>query len=255
MICANCGASAQESVQVCPACGQAARLEGRYRLDAVIGKGAAGTTYRATRVQDGVVVAIKELLLRSIDPEGSAPAPLATASAAAGQVSLWAAPPPAPRQPPSLTMGGADPGASFNLLFGSIFGGVGGILGIVFTGVAIGTGDWIFGLVGPLIGLIFGGIGGTFLFLGIKRIKRLRALYRDGEVAEGRVHEVRRDWTIRANGRSPLVITYLFEVQGRRLQGTGHTWNEWHMDTARHTPIAVLYDRGDPTRNMPYLMR
>ena len=474
MICANCGASTDASEQGCASCGQAALLEGRYRLDAILGKGAAGTTYRATRIQDGAVVAIKELLLRSIDsfetetlfqreaevlrtlnhpgvpryyehmsagsgkqtgfylvqefvaggnlavemaerrltepqivemlieiceilgylhgfrppvihrdikpanimrrqsdgslvlidfgsvraavvdpqlggntvagtfgfmapeqfagqatpasdlyalgatglallsrqepqvfmdhehrliweeavhagaglksvladllqrdpsrrpgdaaaiagrlravadsgvdPEGRAT--LATAAPGAGQVTLWADPPPAPRQPPSLTMAGADPGTSFNLLFGSIFGGVGVILGVVFTAVAIGTGDWIFGLVGPLIGLIFGGIGCTFLVLGIKRIKRLRAVYRDGEVATGRVQEVRRDWTIRVNGRSPLLIAYLFEAQGKRLQGTGHSWNEWHMDTARDTPIAVLYDRDDPTRNMPYL--
>lgn len=475
MICANCGGSTEESARSCASCGQAVLLEGRYRLEAIIGKGAAGTTYRATRVEDGVQVAIKELLLRSIDsfetetlfqreaevlrtlhhpgvpryyehmsagsgkqmgfylvqefvagtnlavdlaerrfteiqilemlreiceilsylhgfrppvihrdikpanimrrhsdgrlvlidfgsvraavvdpqlggntvagtfgfmapeqfagqatpasdlyglgatalallsrqepqvfmdhdhrliwqeavhasaglksvladllqrdpgrrpqdaavvaarlaavatsgvdPEARSVAPM-PAVAAERQVALWAEPPFAPREPPSLTMRAVDPGASFNLLFGSIFGGVGGTLGIVFTGVAIGTGDWIFGLVGPLIGLIFGGIGGTFLVLGIKRVKRLRAIYRHGEVAQGRVHDVARDWTIRVNGRSPLRITYLFEVQGRRLQGTGHSWDEWHMDAARDTPVAVLYDRDDPTRNMLYL--
>jgi hypothetical protein len=152
-------------------------------------------------------------------------------------------------------MRGTDPGASFNLLFGAIFGGVGGTLGIVFTGVAIGTGQWVFGLVGPLIGLIFGGIGGTFFYLGVKRVKRKRAVYRDGLVAAGRLREVSRDWSIKVNGRSPLQLTFLFEVDGKRYQGTGHSWDEWLVDARQDTPVAVLYDRDEPANNLLYLGR
>jgi len=43
------------------------RLDGRYRLLEVVGQGAVGTTYRATRITDGAVFAVKELLVRRLD--------------------------------------------------------------------------------------------------------------------------------------------------------------------------------------------
>jgi len=192
-----------------------------------------------------------------VDPQAPAAAPLQapTGSNRAGDITLWADPPPTPRDPPSLTMRDQEPSASFKVLFGSIFGGVGGGLGIVFTGVAIGTGELVFGLVGPLFALIFGGIGGTFFYLGVKQIKRARAVFGDGQVAAGRLREVHRDWSIKVNGRSPLQITYLFEVGGRRYQGSGHSWDEWLADAPKDAPVAVLYDPDDPKRNILYLDR
>jgi len=212
-----------------------------------------------TRPDDATAIASRlgAILETGVDPRaprGSvARTPVVNGSTA--EVTLWADPPPAPRQPPSWTMRNADPGATFNLLFGGIFGGVGGTLGIVFTAVAIGTGQWIFGLVGPLIGLIFGGIGGTFFYLGLQRVKRARSIYRDGVVAAGRLREVRRDWSIKVNGRSPLQLTYLFEVDGRRHQGSGHSWDEWLLDAPQDAPVAVLHDPKDPSQNLLYLGR
>jgi len=55
------------SADVCPKCGGSTLLEDRYELLEVVGHGAMGTTYRATRLEDGQVVAIKELPVRQVD--------------------------------------------------------------------------------------------------------------------------------------------------------------------------------------------
>ncbi len=57
----------QRSEGPCPSCGLSPLLDGRYRLDRVVGQGASGITYRAERVADGLTVAIKELPFRRID--------------------------------------------------------------------------------------------------------------------------------------------------------------------------------------------
>ena len=213
----------------------------------------------ARRPGDATAVAtrLRAVLDSGVDPRARPPkAPHSPTAAASGRaISLWADPPAPPRQPPSLTMRSADPRATFQLLFGSIFGGVGGTLGIVFTGVGIGTGELVFGTLGPLFGLIFGGIGGTFFVLGVKRVRRMRAVYRDGAVATGRVRKISRDWSIKVNGRSPLLISYLFEVGDRRLQGASHSWDEWLIDTPQDAPVTVLYNPEDPSQNLLYLDR
>jgi len=45
-------------------CGGEPLLDGRYRLDALLGEGGAGVTYRATRLADGLAVCVKELATR-----------------------------------------------------------------------------------------------------------------------------------------------------------------------------------------------
>ncbi len=65
IVCAACGEQT-ESSETCSACGDDPLLDGRYRLEALIGQGASGLTYRATRIDDGLVVAIKELSYRTM---------------------------------------------------------------------------------------------------------------------------------------------------------------------------------------------
>lgn len=66
MICAACTESI-DGADTCPACGEAPLLEGRYRLEEVVGEGGMGRTYRAMRVADGSVVAVKELPIRQVE--------------------------------------------------------------------------------------------------------------------------------------------------------------------------------------------
>jgi serine/threonine protein kinase len=64
MLCAACGESIQATgIDRCPHCSSPPLLDGRYRLLDALGHGSAGTTYRALRIDDGAVVAVKELPL------------------------------------------------------------------------------------------------------------------------------------------------------------------------------------------------
>jgi len=64
VICSHCGEST--ALDPCPGCGESPILEGRYRLEAVIGQGGSGVTYRATRLTDGHPVCVKELAFRAL---------------------------------------------------------------------------------------------------------------------------------------------------------------------------------------------
>lgn len=66
MICAACHVEV-EGRDSCPACGETPLLDDRYALREVVGSGGTGRTYRAERVDDGAVVAIKELPIGQVD--------------------------------------------------------------------------------------------------------------------------------------------------------------------------------------------
>jgi Protein kinase domain len=67
VICGNCGRSLTRELDPCPSCTHSPILNERYRLDEVVGQGASGITYRATRIEDGHIVAVKELPFHRID--------------------------------------------------------------------------------------------------------------------------------------------------------------------------------------------
>ena len=67
MICGYCSETIEGTPDVCPACSETPLLDARYRLDTIVGRGAMGVTYRAERLSDGRIVAIKELPFRRID--------------------------------------------------------------------------------------------------------------------------------------------------------------------------------------------
>lgn len=67
MICADCGVETEGDP--CERCGRPALLDGRYRLDRVLGRGTTGTTFAAVRLADGLNVAVKEMPLRQADTE------------------------------------------------------------------------------------------------------------------------------------------------------------------------------------------
>jgi hypothetical protein len=73
MICAACGRPAPTD-EPCPACGLSPLLGGRWRLESEIGRGAAGTVFRATEVGTGRAVAAKEVPLPRHAARGAAAA-------------------------------------------------------------------------------------------------------------------------------------------------------------------------------------
>lgn len=63
LICPSCHES-DDSTTTCSSCGEPLALKGQYHLLEVVGSGSFGTTYRARRINDGLIVAIKEMLVR-----------------------------------------------------------------------------------------------------------------------------------------------------------------------------------------------
>lgn len=67
MICSRCYHVNESEVGICVACGKDPLLEGNYRLLEQVGQGASARTYKAVRLSDGQIVAVKELLFHRID--------------------------------------------------------------------------------------------------------------------------------------------------------------------------------------------
>lgn len=66
MICIDCEGETTDP-HSCERCGAAPHLDGRYEIEAVLGRGANGTTYRARELATDQLFAVKELLVRSIE--------------------------------------------------------------------------------------------------------------------------------------------------------------------------------------------
>lgn len=67
MLCAGCTTKldadgSKSTPKRCDSCGQSPLLADKFRLEEVVGRGSDGTTFRAVRIDDGAVVAIKELM-------------------------------------------------------------------------------------------------------------------------------------------------------------------------------------------------
>ena len=62
MLCIHC--EGETKSQICEHCGEDPLVDGRYRILEKLGAGANGTTYRAERLSDDKIVALKELLVR-----------------------------------------------------------------------------------------------------------------------------------------------------------------------------------------------
>ncbi len=167
---------------------------------------------------------------------------------------LFREPPPAPRSGGWRRARKVDAMAGFNLLFGALFGGIGGFIGVVFVLVSLfSDAPALMGFIGGGVGLIFGGIGGGIFYKGVERVRALTAVWRDGRVAHGDVDDVKLDTTVRANGRSPWQINFHFTVRGVAYTGVASTWNPLVRLAHRGQKIAVLYSPADPSQNLAYL--
>lgn len=74
MICHPCGEQIQGAP--CTACGQEPRLQGRYCLDGVLGRGSSGTTLEASAVDDAERVPVTPEFLGSLPTYGDPEAPV-----------------------------------------------------------------------------------------------------------------------------------------------------------------------------------
>jgi hypothetical protein len=160
-------------------------------------------------------------------------------------------PPPPPRQLPKEFVRRARRASQFELLFGSIFGGIGTVLGVIFTVVGISAGLWVFVLVGPLLVIVFGGIGFGVLYWGRRRSHQLINTLTVGLAAEGVINDIYIDDTIQMNGRSPWKVHYTFTVGNLQVAGSQQAWNR-DVTLQPDTKVFVVYEPQDPGSNSIY---
>jgi hypothetical protein len=141
---------------------------------------------------------------------------------------------------------------SFSLLFGSIFGGVGGILFAVFFTLWItGTSDthgrpmpfWV-----PLFCLLFVAIGAVSLGFFVRGMRRDGRILREGVEAQAEILEVSEDWSQKLNGRPRLKIAYRFkDGTGWEVRAEDGTFDRSWLNAAGRI-VRVMYLPESPER-------
>ncbi len=158
---------------------------------------------------------------------------------------------PTPRRPPSLLMlQHLPPKASFLLLFGTIFGSVGTLLGAVFAVVGFASELKLFVWVGLGALLLFGATGWGCVAVGIRQLLATRRVWRDGATARGEILESGWDRSVRVNGRSPVRLRYQYKDLHGTYQGQGRTWYLGALNLPRGSSVTLIVDPQDPTRSL-----
>jgi hypothetical protein len=160
-------------------------------------------------------------------------------------------PPPPPRQLPAEFVRRARSASRFELIFGSIFGGIGVLLGLVFIPIGIASAIPVFLILGPIFLLVFGGIGFGALYWGRRRSSRLITVLAEGLAAPGTIEDIDVDVSVQVNGRSPWKVQYAFEVNGVRFAGAQQMWNR-DPELAPGTRVHVVYMPQAPGINSVY---
>jgi len=65
LVCAECRTETDDP-ESCESCGASPLLDGRYRLEEILGQGASGITYRAVEIPEGRTLCVKELTYRAM---------------------------------------------------------------------------------------------------------------------------------------------------------------------------------------------
>jgi hypothetical protein len=154
-------------------------------------------------------------------------------------------PPPPPRTLPAEFVRRIKKSASFETIFGAIFGGVGVLIGLIFVPVGITTGLLLFIGMGLLFTLIFGGIGFAVLAFGRRRVDRALAALERGTTVIGRIESVELDESVSVNQRHPWSVVYTFVANGTRQMGSQRAWHP-DEETQAGAPVYVVYTPEDP---------
>ena len=139
------------------------------------------------------------------------------------------------------------PQSHFFVLFGAIFLSVGTGVPMVLTVVFAQQGliSALFTTL-PLMG-IFGTIGLVSFLGGLRSRRRAAQVWRLGRITTGKVYRTSQA-NYSVNRRSPRVYHYRYEVDGRPIEATFHSWN--YLLAERGTPVNVIYDPQAPSKSL-----
>jgi hypothetical protein len=149
--------------------------------------------------------------------------------------------------------------ARFLVIFGSIFG----VVGLLFLAVGVGGGVSYArsgsSTDGSFLFVLFGGIGAIFTLVAAgvlywaRRITSARNwLRKHGQERWGRVDEIRRNYSVEMNGRSPFVVTVSWrdERTGRTHEAVSdYLWQRPDPELERQQ-VRVLVDPANPDRSL-----
>jgi len=189
------------------------------------------------------------------DPSGLAPAPSlqrppslrAQHPIGHGLVPSRLAIPPPPRGIPSDLLKVYAAGANFRLLFGALFGGLGGGIPFIIMIAMIASGIPEAALFLVIFVLVFGGIGGVTFARGLKQRTSVHRVWREGVEATG-VCTGQSLSSYAVNNQRAHVYRYTFEVDGRSYSGRWDTWSPVPIFEGHE--VQVLYLPDDPSENL-----
>ena len=172
--------------------------------------------------------------------------------AGAALPSLLVEVPPAPRKT-NWKLLWSDGGSSFMLLWGALFGGIGGGLGALF--MVIGTLTLLLPMaaIGFFVFLVFGGIGGGVFGLGFYRSRARNQIWKHGVAIEGSVLSVEENFSVRINGRHPWIVRYRFRWPDGDKEAEMSLLDPRLRNVQEGTLLRVLVDPQDPLQSLVYL--
>lgn len=128
-------------------------------------------------------------------------------------------------------------------MVGGIFCAIGTLLFLVFIIVLP---------VGALLPFLFMTGGAFMMQFGRKKANNVLNAFRQGVAVEGSISDVQLDTTQTMNGRSPWVMTYLFQIGGAMVEGSVTSFSSALQARSKGQPLWVLYIEGDPSQNTVY---
>lgn len=142
-----------------------------------------------------------------------------------------------------------------------MFANISGILAIVFlclglpfiiVGMVLGTAVmrsmFVFAVLGALFCLVAAG-----LILFVRRaLRRIAKVISHGEFAAGKITDIQPNYSVRVNGRNPIIVRYTFLGPDGTREGEYQTLDQRITHKKPGNTIHVLYDPSHPDRNLPY---
>ncbi len=135
---------------------------------------------------------------------------------------------------------------NFGFIFGSIFGGVGCLIVVVFGVLMFVVPPIGFG---ACLGALFAGIGLPIAGIGIRNALRTMDVLRGGTHVEGTVVRVGDDTSVSYNGRHPWMVEYTFSVDGGLEGGSVSSFDPVMSHVEPGHKLWVVYRPDDPDQN------
>jgi hypothetical protein len=133
-----------------------------------------------------------------------------------------------------------------------ILGLLGGIFSLVGIGLTVAVVTAFVGIPFLLLGLLLLAVGVGLIIWRYGKGRRVVEVLRTGQAATGSITEVRQNYSVVVNGRSPWVIGYSFTLDGREYMGKVSTLNQIGEDFHTGEHVCILYLPSAPEWNSIY---